>query len=262
MSESRPRALGSLIEHRGRLTRFQFYSPAFDFYDHWSELDPEVSGAHSGLPRLCEALAHDFNNLAVLASELLRWSQPGELWKSEGAVAVGTFAEAYITTLRSAADVVAGLTAYCACTKPGQAPNGSLHDLLKWAHKNPTRVRSEASVFINADWSWFFEMRTMRDLLVHDGLHANIFSNRKAYRLWVHSPSRGWVTRTPLFPLLGKWTRRLQNSATVSGQLLAEYTNLPSRRIRSRVLEGVFIPYLHKFLSVAEKPVEPESSDI
>lgn len=262
MSEAHPRALGTVVERRGRLTRFQFYSPVLDFHDHWSALDPEVSERHPSLPPLCEAFAHDINNLAVYASELLRWSRPSELKRSEGVVAVGAISEAYITTLRSAADVIAGLAAYCASTKPGQAPNASLHDLLVWAKRNPHRVRQEAAPLLGSDWTWFYEMRTMRDLLVHDGLHANIFTNRKAYRLWVHSPRRGWITRTPLFPLLGRWTIALESSARSTGGLLAGYVALPKRRVRSRVLEGVFVPYLHRFLALAQRPVEAVPSDI
>lgn len=262
MSETRPRALGSVIERRGRLTRFHFYSPILDFHDHWSELDPEVSGRHPSLPPLCEAFAHDINNLAVYAGELLRWAHPSEFKRPEGVVAVGALSEAYITTLRSAADIVAGLAAYCASKKPGQAPNTSLHDLLVWAQRNPNRVRQAAAPLLGADWTWSYEMRTMRDLLVHDGLDANIFSNRKAYRLWVHSPRRGWITRTPLFPLLGRWTLALVSSGRSTGELLASYVALPKRRVKSRVLEGVFVPYFHRFLALAQKPVASEPSDI
>jgi hypothetical protein len=262
MSKTRPRALGTIVERRGRLTRYQFYSPVLDFHDHWSELDPEVSGKHPLLPPLSEAFAHDINNLAVYAGELLGWSHPSELKRPEGVVAVGAISEAYITTLRSAADVIAGLAAYCASTRPGQAPNTSLNDLLVWAKKNPNRVRQEAAPLLASDWSWFYEMRTMRDLIVHDGLHANIFTNRKAYRLWVHSPRRGWITRTPLFPLLGRWTLALESSARSTGEVLASHIQLPKRRAKSRVLEGVFVPHFHKFMALAKKPVDPAPSDM
>jgi hypothetical protein len=262
MSDTGLNALASIVNRRGRLTRYQYYSPVLDFYDRWSELDPEVSGRRPALPPLCEAFAHDINNLAVYACELLRWSSPTELRRSEGVVAVGAISEAYITTLRSAADVVAGMAAYCASKKPGQAPGTSLHDLLVWAQKNPRRLEQGAASLLASDWKWFYGMRTIRDLLVHDGLRANIHTNRKAYRLWIYSPKRGWITRTPLFPLLGQWTMALHTFSTSTGILLAKHVALPKQRVRSRVLEGVFIPHLHRFLSRAQKPVPPDPYDI
>ena len=262
MNGSRLHALGSIVSKHGRLTRYQFYSPALDFYDHWSELDPEVTGLHPQLPPLCEAFAHDINNLAVFASELLRWSSPNEIKRPQGVVAVGAISEAYITTLRSAADIVAGMVAYCIEKKPGQAPRSSLHDLLVWAKKHPQRLDQGAAMLLASDWTWFYQMRTIRDLLVHDGLHATISNSRRAYRLWIYSEKRGWIARTPLFPLLGKWTSDLQIFAADAGTILAKRVSLPKRRVRSRVLEGLFIPHFHRFLSEARKPVATAQTDI
>jgi hypothetical protein len=256
------RALGSLVTKQNPSSDAELHCAAFDFYDHWTEIDPTVSGAHPRLPPLCEALAFDLNNIASLSSELLRWVRPTSLAKSESVVMVSALAEAYIVNLRSAADVVGSMAAYCTATKPGQAPNTSLNDLLQWVKKNPSRVRPEVFGFLQSDWSWFYEMRTMRDLLVHEGLHANIATNRKQYSLWVYSPKRGWITRKPLFPILARWTTCLIERADQCGKIVAEYVCLPPERVGSRVLEGVFVPQLKNFLKVAHKYGAPEPSHL
>ncbi len=128
--------------------------------------------------------------------------------------------EAYIVNLRSAANVVGRMAAYCAATKPRQAPAASLNDLLQWVKKNPTRVRPEVLGFIQSDWSWFYQMRTMRDLLVHAGLHANVVTNRKPYSLSLYSPKRGWIPRKPLFPILPRWTTCLIDRTDQCGKIV------------------------------------------
>ncbi len=255
------RALGSLVNRIGPINKYQLYVRAFDFYDHWSELDQEVSGKHPRLSALSEALSTDFNHLSVLASEMLKWARPSAMLSGKSVVIVATLTEAYIVTLRSAADILGSMAAYSSALKFGQAPNSSLHDLLKWANLHPSRVRNEVRAFLLSDWTWFYEMRTMRDLLVHEGLHANIHCDRNNFRLWVCSPKHGWITRTPLFPLLGRWTNCLLTVANHCGEIAGEYIALPEERIGSRVLEGVYVPSFHRFLAVSEKPVASDPFD-
>lgn len=261
MPQMKPRALGSLVNRIGPINKYQLHVRAFDFYDHWSELDQEVSGKHPRLSALSEALSMDFNHLAVLASEMLKWARPSAMLSGKSVVIVGTLTEAYIVTLRSAADIVGSMAAYSSALKPAQAPNSSLHDLLKWANSHPSRVRSEARTFLLSDWAWFYEMRTMRDLLVHEGLHANIHCDRNNFRLWVCSPKHGWITRTPLFPLLGRWTNCLLTAANQCGKIAGDYISLPEERIGSRVLDGVYVPSLDRFLTASKKPVASDPFD-
>lgn len=241
------------MKTEGSPSRFNLYCAAFDFYDHWAEVDPLVSKKHPTLPPYCEALAFDVNNIAVIAGELLRWVHPRSISQSKSVVVVGTLVEAYIVNLRSAADVIGAMAAYGASLKFGQAPNTSLNDLLKWAKKNPSKVRPQMINFLHADWAWLYEMRTMRDLLVHQGLHANIHCDGKQFNLWVHCPKRGWIVREPLFPLLARWTHSLLKAAENCGSSIAAYVDLPIERKGARVLNGVCIPQLHRFLKNADK---------
>ena len=92
----------------------------------------------------------------------------------------------------------------------------SLRALLKWARKNPNRVTDAVKPAFDYDFEWFWELRSLRDYLVHNaGVHVNINCDGKQFNLWLHHPTRGWITREPLLPMLAQ-TRPIERSMSQS----------------------------------------------
>jgi hypothetical protein len=245
-------ALGTLVARPARpLSNWELECGVFDYYDHWSEIDQRLASVNATLAPLAEAFAQDMNNLAVYVGEILSWLAPERIRQAESVVVVGSMSEAFLVCARAAADLLGSLLGFAASAKPGQAPRTSLRELLKWAAANPERVRPEAaSVWVN-DWTWFSDLRTLRDLVAHRGAQAGIHCDGRQFNLWMHSGPAGWVTRRPLLPSLATVLAGLLSRAEDVATLVNGVIELPAYRVGSRVLQGVCVPALHRLQDIA-----------
>jgi hypothetical protein len=259
------KALGTIIETTPREpTRDEIYCALFDFYDIWSEIDPRLEKHHAYLSRAADVFAHDLVNMATYANEILKWLEPGNIRFDRGAsvVVVGAMSEAYIVSARSACDSLAIALGYIATEKPGQAPTESLRKLLGWAKKNPNRVRDDVGDAFAKDFDWFWRLRSLRDHLVHGGTQANIHCDGKQFNLWMHSPTKSWVTRQPLLPLLAEAYDRILDLGDFVAQVVQRVVPLPEDRRRPRVLHGVRINALHRLSETALEKANPSLEDM
>lgn len=253
----KPQALGTIVELRGgELSNCELYTPFLDFWDHWNEIDSRLEPHHTALSPWAEVLTHDLVDMASYADIMLHWLEPERI-RDGRSVVVGSVADAFIRTTRSACDVVASGLTYVASEKTGQAPFGSLRALTDWARKNPSRIRPNLKEFLTRDKPWFDKMKSLRDYLVHDGCHANIHCNGRQFNLWVHSHRCGWVTREPLLPLLKRYVGELLALSDEAGSLIANEISLPADRKRTRVVSGILIPRLHELLRRADDYDDP-----
>ena len=160
-------------------------------------------------------------------------------------------------SVRSACDAVAATLAYVACEKIGQAPKSRLPRLIRWANENRTRVRPEVLALLLKDYGWFWKLRLLRDQITHQGADAIIHCDGRQFDLWIRSPDVGWVTREPLLPLLADQLRGLTGLANDAAGGVNKVINLPTDRLRSRVVQGVLISALHQLVSIAPQYAKP-----
>ncbi len=245
-------ALGSIIKKGKRgLTENEIWCGLFDYYDHWSEVDHRLKKHHSRLSHSAEIFAHDLVNMASFVNEILIWLQPDRIRSGSSVVAVSAMTEAYFISSRCACDALSIPLSYVSCEKPGQAPNSGLRKLISWAKKNPKKVRPEILYFYNYDFEWFWKLRSLRDYLVHMGIHANIHCDGKQFNLWMHSPNEGWVTREPLLPLLAEIYNNLIILANSITEVINKIIPIPEDRYYTSALHGILIPALYKLVEIA-----------
>ena len=248
------KAIGTVIEASpGDLSEHEIWAGVLDYYDHWMSIDPRLAEHHDPLSKWAEAFGHDLVNLATYSHQILTWLEPDNIRKAESVVVVGGVTEAFLLSLRSAADAVAGAISHVAGTKPGQAPGESLRALLNWAKSNPHRIRASIAPVLAGDFKWFWNLRSLRDYIVHGGATPNIACDGLQFNLWVYAPNRGWVTREPLLPLLKRHVGSLLSFANAASIAINQEIQMPEDRIRSRVVYGVLVPRLHKLIEVADE---------
>lgn len=251
-------ALGTIVEAgKTKMGKTEVYSGLLDYYDRWDQIDPRLAEHHEKLSRAADVFGHDLVNLATFAHEILGWLEPNRILLGQSVVSVSAMTEAFLVSIRSACDAIAFALAYRACEKPGQAPSDGLGSLVRWAKKNTHRLNPVIATVLLGDLEWFWNLRSLRDHIVHNGAHAIIHTNRKQFNLWVHSADLGWITREPLLPLLaGKLSHLLtfgdRASVAINGTI-----EFPPDRVRSRVVSGILIPALHELVAVADQYGEP-----
>ena len=251
-------ALGTIVKARSTsMSDTEFYSGLLDYYDHWEEIDPRLAKHHEYLSHAADIFGHDIVNMATYAHEILGWLRPERIQEGSSVVSVGGMTEAYLVSVRSACDAVAEALSYKVCDKPGQAPTDGLRALLLWAQKNESRMEPVVAEVLSADFEWFWNLRSIRDHIIHGGAHANIHCDGHQFNLWVHSPRVGWVTREPLLPLLKEKLERLVSFADKSAEAINKVIDFPKDRLRSRVVSGVLIPALHSLMEIAGEYAEP-----
>jgi hypothetical protein len=238
------------------MEKTEFYSGLLDYYDHWDEIDPRLATHHEYLSRAADIYGRDLVNLATYAYEILNWLSPDRIKERPSVVFVGGMAEAFLVSIRSACDAVALALSYKACKKPGQVPD-DLRSLLSWSRKYESRVEPIIMRLLSADFEWFWNLRSLRDHIVHNGADANIHCDGRQFNLWVHSPQIGWITREPLLPLLKAKLQSLVSFADRAASAINEIIGFPIDRVGSRVVSGVLIPALHRLLEIADQYAEP-----
>ena len=252
------RALGTIINASGQeLAGDEFYSGILDYYDHWSDVDPRLAEHHECLSRAADVFGHDLVNVATYVNEILGWLPSDRLRLPASVVSVGGMAEAFLVSVRSASDAVAGALSYKASDKPGQAPSNSLRALLAWAKKNEHRAHPRILEVLHRDVEWFWNLRSLRDHIVHTGAHAVVHTDGRQFNLWVYSPRIGWVTREPLLPLLSRALDGLVSFADDSAAAINQIIGLPEDPLRSRVVCGVLVPALYTLKQIAGEYAKP-----
>lgn len=252
------KALGTIIKASSRQLRDdEFYSGLLDYYDHWSDVDPRLAEHHGCLSGAADVFGHDLVNIATYVNEVLGWLPPDRIRLPASVVSVGGMVEAFLVSVRSASDVVAGALSYKASNKAGQAPSNSLRALLAWAKKDERRVHPRIMEVLGRDFEWFWNLRSLRDHVVHTGAHAVIHTDGRQFNLWVHAPRTGWVTREPLLPLLNRALDGLVSFADESAAAINQIISLPEDRLRSRVVCGVLVPALYTLKQIASEYAEP-----
>ena len=256
--ETMQKALGTIIRTiRREPTTDEIHCGLFDYYDHWTEQDARLGGHCAPLSQTAEVFANDLVNLSVYAGQILHQLKPENIVQAPSVVVVGALTEAYITAARSACDGLGIALSYIAAEKNGQAPDDSLRSLIMWAQKNPNRIAETVRPLLDYDFSWFWELRSIRDQLIHKGARATIACDGKQFYLWLHSPERGWIMRESLIPRLAQTTRCLADFADFVSELAQRRVPLPSDRHRTRMLHGVTIHSLHQLLEVASNFTKP-----
>lgn len=251
-------ALGTVVKRPMRaLEATEFHCGILDFFDHWSEVDPRLAAHHARLSTASEAFGHDLVDLATYAHEILYWLEPARIRQPSSLVIVGGMAQAFTVSIRTACDAVASALSYVASGKLAQAPSSSLRTLLEWAQKHPRRVRPSTAILLNSNFTWFWQMRSIRDYLVHGGCTANIHCDGRQFNLWVFSQRDGWIIRTPLLPLLRDQLVGLIHLGDGAAQVLMMELGIAEDRRGSRVVAGVLVPALHTLIEIADRYAEP-----
>jgi hypothetical protein len=166
----RVHALGTIVEtYPGIEPSTCVYCGLLDYYDHWSEIDPRLARHHSQLSHAAEIFGGDLVNMATYVSEILGWLPAERIQLPASVVCVGGMTEALLVSIRSAYDAVAMALAYVASEKRGQAPAESLRALIVWAERNQRRVRPSVYDLLAQEKPEFWNVRTLRDHVVHSG---------------------------------------------------------------------------------------------
>ena len=124
--------------------------------------------------------------------------------------------EVYLTTLRSMSDSLACIIAKFSRIY-GTLPYKSLNDLLKWKEKNQMRLTDNLRDLLSGDFSWFRDVRTMRDSLLHSNAEVMIFNTHEDYRFAVTRGFKGVLKKemplkdeiAPIFDRLQFLTKEL-----------------------------------------------------
>ncbi len=252
------KALGTIISTAPHdPTSDEIHCGLFDYYDHWDEVDTRLEDHHDPLSHVADVFAHDLVNMSVYAQQILYWLKPENIRCSSSVVAVGALAEAFITSARSTCDVLGVALSYVAAEKKGQAPSSSLRALLHWARKNPNRVTAAVRPAFDYDFDWFWELRSIRDHLVHNGVHPTMHCDGKQFNLWLHHATRGWVAREPLLPMIASVTQNVIDLARHVSEFVQRCIPLPDDRYRTRMLHGVTVSSLYELVEVAPKYAVP-----
>ena len=245
------RALGTIIKWDGEpFTENEFYCGVLDYFDWWHEVDPRLAPHQDQLSPPAFAVGHDIVNMATYVGHILRWLEPERIKTAPSVIVVGGMTEAFLFSARSACDAIAVVLAYCACEKPGQAGNKSLHDLIKWAHKNKHKVRPEVFEILSGDFKWFYRLKHLRDQISHGLADANIYRNARQFFLWMRY-KKAVEDREPLLPLLADQLRQITALADRTARVTNKIIKLPPDRIKSRVVHGLYISELHRLISIA-----------
>ena len=252
------RALGRIIDTTPREpTSDEIYCCLFDYHDHWSKMDLRLKLHHDPLSHIAEFFAMDLVNLSVYAGQILHWLRPENIHSGTSVVVVGAVTEAFITVARSACDGLAVALSYVATEKIGQKKIDNLPSLLKWAGEKPNLLAEAISPAFDYDFRWFLELTTFRNRLVHKGFHPNIHCDGKQFNLWLLHPTRGFITREPLIPLLAHVTKNLIDLGQHVAKFVQHRIPLPSDRQRTRLLHGVTIHSLNELMEVAPDYAKP-----
>ncbi len=252
------RALGTIISTIQREpTSDEIHCGLFDYYDVWYEKDLRLEDCYDPLSHVAEVFAHDLVNLSVYAGQILHWLRPENIRSEPSVVVVSAVTEAFVTVARSACDGLGVALSYVAPEKKGQAPPDSLRALLKWARKNPNLVAEAVRPAFNYDFEWFWELRSVRDHLVHKGASAGIHCDGKQFNLWLDQPSRGRIKSEPLLPMLADTTQNVIDLGHHVSKFVEDRIPLPSDRHRTRMLHGVTIHSLYQLMEVAPDYAKP-----
>jgi hypothetical protein len=271
------RALASLVKmQEPGNSQHDFHIPLCDLLLDLAEQDVDGRDAFK-LVQIAHSFGHDFLNLATLAGRLL-WCEgvTPNMSRSPDLVAIGVDTENYLVLLRAACDTLTGAIVHFG-VEPGdrgKIPSDSFNGLKKWIEKDRTRINRfyERFRFIADPFDWFYELKDIRDDLVHRGYHCNIHTDRVLLRLILmpigtvelqmlhggykqeeYREDKPRFRQAPLLSLLKRFTLSILALASQLAQAIEEQHAV--RGSRTHVLNGVYVPALHQLTSY-EEPTE------
>jgi hypothetical protein len=234
------------------------------------------------------SFADDILSLATIGARLL-WYEgvTPNMTRSPDLVGVSVDAESYLVSLRTAYDILTQAFAHFAAAAgaKGTIPSQSFHDLLKWTRK-PGRLDKidERFRFVTEYFDEFLLLKEMRDRIVHNGYHTNIFTNRTSFRLTLMPGGaahlrvlrirqklqdiaddlvEGKKQKRPIFqrPLLAFLKASTLSLLAFANQMALGIEQLQNRaRSKTHVISGVYVPALHHLLSYKQPPVAEKDS--
>jgi hypothetical protein len=251
-------ALGTIIDwDDAPLTDNEYHSDILDYYDHWNSIDPAIADHHSFLSPAADRFGHCLVSAATYSNEILGWLSPTKMHLAPSVVVVSAMTEGMLYILRSACDCISSVAAHAGSRKSNQIPTTSLRKQIEWIGKNRTRVNPMIGGLFDRDFQWFWDLRTVRDALAHQNASAVIHCDNHQYNLWVYAPEKGWVTRRPLLPFLGDSIGNIVSFANEISVASNDILNIPKRRNKTRVVQGVLIPALHALSRFAPSYAKP-----
>jgi hypothetical protein len=269
-------ALASLVKTRELTTSpHEFYIPLCDVLLDLVEQDIDGPDALQ-LLQIAHSFAHDFLNLATLAGRLL-WCEgvTPNMSRSPDLVAIGVDTETYLISLRAACDILAEAIVYFGVEprNRGKVPKDSINSLKNWILKDQIRINTfhETFHFIREHFDWFTELKAIRDKIVHQGYHSNIYTDRILFKFMLmpigvvelqmlhggykekdHREDKPRFRQVPLLSLLKRFTLSVLELATQLSRAIQERHTL--RCSRTHTLSGVYVPALHHLISYEEPP--------
>jgi len=176
--------------------------------------------------------------ISVYFKEMLAWWYRLKKGENHGdeVVIVSTLVEGALVSARSACDSIAKCLSLVASQKPGQAPP-TLKDLINWASKNPSRVSVTCEKLFKSNWKWFYDLRELRNDIVHLKKRVIIYTDRNQFYL-ILSKTKGErpTLRTPLFPHLFKMVRKIELFSDKVARVVATDLGFPRQRKKKYVL--------------------------
>ena len=157
-----------------------------------------VNSEHRDVSRAIRNLQHDLWQISAIASrltwmrEMLRTEQLDEgAWMAYCRLDI----EHFYVQLRSSLDYLAVVIA-ASGLKKGQLPE-SFTALRNYALKHPLRMEAQMHALL-CSASWFEDLRTIRDSLVHEGAEPMVFSGREDWLLFqVHGKNSTNLVTNP-----------------------------------------------------------------
>lgn len=217
------------------------YSPIFDPYDHWTQIDKRLNMYAKEVFTYPQAIGTDILHMSIFAHYLLFSIDKirSDHTSAQELADLQAFVEAFLTSSRSLCDGIAAYLSKICLPKKGQAPP-TLRKLITWVKKNPHKVLNPDLETLLAKIDWFEEIRKIRDAIMHFGGYPWIITNSQDFRMVIHAPyNDAAITDVDLSIFLHKTTRYLLDFMDESGTLINLALKLPNDRHQSRKLLGL-----------------------
>jgi hypothetical protein len=254
---SLPRSLMSIVPMLpSGIGESEIHLPLFDYFDSKMR-SSQPPKKQMDLAGSAEVLANDLVNAAVY-SYLVQTArdQAKEGHQGLSLLVALTLIEGFLVSFRCACDALAMGLSVAACDKAGQAPDDSLRALVKWAEGNKRRVHPKLLPILVSDVDWFWQLRTLRDSLIHEGRSLRLFWNGEEFLL-IPSGFKVGQEMQPVLPLMASVSENFLDFAYRSTEVVQEIVELPPERKRSRVLHCPFVPALKELRSYCPALPDP-----
>lgn len=229
------------------------YSPLFDPYDHWREIDNRIKSHEYDVFTYPGAIGNDILHMSIYAHYI--WSSVDTIRSDPTAgqelADLQAFVEAFLTSSRSMCDGIAAYLSQTCFVKRGQAPP-RLGKLIRWIGNNPDRASIPELQDLLANIDWFEQLRSIRDAITHFGGYPWISTDGHNFQMVIQAPFNGVaIADVDLLQFLRDATNCLLDFMDESGKLINLALELPDDRLQSRTLLGHRLPSLDRLRNSA-----------